>query len=162
MKLTLESTRLLFVATLVYHGHTYRLWRQANQTTSADNATVEMKAQGTPMLAPEANIDPAAQPVYPQYSDQQQYHSQYPAQTKLPQPDAAYPQQAAAAAGYTQQTPSPAPPYQQPGTQPYAAYPDPSQPQYHPQQQQAYSPQGTPAPGQPYYPPQQQPPQAQQ
>ncbi|KAL2130140.1 hypothetical protein VTI74DRAFT_6829 [Chaetomium olivicolor] len=143
---------LLFVATLVFHGHTYRLWHQEHKKPSVDNATVEMKAQGTPMLAPQAGTEPA-----PQYSDAQQYQSQmYPPQ----QPDAAYQQQAT----YPPQQQTAYPPQQQGAAYPpqqqqyppqgYAAYPDPNaQPQYG---QPAHSPHGTPAPGQPYYPPQQQ------
>ncbi|KAK4156580.1 hypothetical protein C8A00DRAFT_30546 [Chaetomidium leptoderma] len=134
---------LLFIATLVFHGHTYRLWHQEHKTPAADNATVEMKAQGTPMLGPQ----PGPQPVHPQYTDQQQYQSQMYPPHQQPQPQ--------------QQQPAVYPPQQQPGVQPqpHAAYPDPAQ--YHQQQQQqqqqqTYSPHGTPAPGQPYYPPQQQ------
>jgi hypothetical protein len=156
--LTTPLTRLLFVATLVFHGHTFRLWHQEHKKPSADNATVEMKAQGTPMLTPQPE---AHQPIHPQYSDQQQYQSQV-----YPQQPAAYPPQHQ----HQQQQELPG---AQPQPQPYAAYPDPAQYQqqqpysphgtpapeqaYYPpqQQQQAYSPHGTPAPGQAYYPPQQ-------
>ncbi|KAK4128061.1 hypothetical protein N657DRAFT_584649 [Parathielavia appendiculata] len=150
---------LLFVATLVFHGHTYRLWHQEHKKPSADNATVEMKAQGTPMLAPQ----PDAQPVHPQYSDQQQYQSQvYPPQA---QQHDAYPQQTAAYAQppqtdpYVQQAAAYPPQQQYEQQQPYSPHgtPAPGQPYYPPQeqqQQQPYSPHGTPAPGQPYYPPQ--------
>lgn len=158
----------MFLATLIFHGHTYRLWHQEHKTPSADNATVEMKAQGTPFMAPQNTT----QPAHPQYSDQQQYQSQvYPAQQQQPTP-AGYPHNPEA---YGQQ-PAAYPPQQQqpvqyqnpaaqaqPQPQGYAAFPDPAH--YQPQQpyspqgtpapgQQAYSPHGTPAPGQAYYPPQ--------
>jgi hypothetical protein len=156
--LTTPLTRLLFVATLVFHGHTFRLWHQEHKKPSADNATVEMKAQGTPMLAGQPE---AQQAIHPQYTDQQQYQSQvYPQQPPQPQ-QGAYPQQTAAAAVYPaqhqQQQELPGAQPQQQQQQPYAAYPDPAQYQQQPaQQQQPYSPHGTPAPGQAYYPPQQQ------
>ncbi|KAL2126000.1 hypothetical protein VTI74DRAFT_1978 [Chaetomium olivicolor] len=139
---------LLFVATLVFHGHTYRLWHQEHKKPSIDNATVEMKAQGTPMLAPQAATEPA-----PQYSDSQQYQSpMYPPQ----QPDTTYQQQTV----YPPQQQGAAYPHQQQQYPPqgYVAYPDPNaQPQYGQAQhsQPAYSLHGTPAPSQPYYPPQQ-------
>jgi hypothetical protein len=165
---------LFFIATLVFHGHTYRLWHQEHKKPSADNATVEEKAQGAPMLAPQAG----PQPAQPQYTDQQQYHSQMHPPQPQPQPQA-YPQPtpSPSPAPYAQQTAAyppqqqqqqPQQPYtelsshQQPPThhelgaqqqpQQYATFPDPA----HHHQQQAYSPHGTPAPGQPYYPPQQQ------
>jgi hypothetical protein len=150
----LPITRLLFIATLVFHGHTFRLWHQEHKKPSADNAIVEMKAQGTPMLVPQPEAHQAA---HPQYSDQQQYQSQ------------TYPPQAQQPGSYPQQTPTAYPPQQQQEVAPsvqaqlYAAYPDPAQYQQQQQlqQQQVYSQQGTPAPGQPYYPPQQQQPQQQ-
>ncbi|KAK4098031.1 hypothetical protein N658DRAFT_488802 [Parathielavia hyrcaniae] len=135
---------LLFLATLVFHGHTYRLWHQEHKKPSADNATVEMKAQGTPMLAPQPG---GPQPVHPQYSDQHQYQSQmyppheaqYAQQQQQQQQAAAYPPQ------QQQQSYSPH------GTSaPGQAYCPPQE------QQQPYSPHGTPAPGQAYYPPQEQ------
>ncbi|KAK4238130.1 hypothetical protein C8A03DRAFT_15368 [Achaetomium macrosporum] len=135
---------LLFVATLVFHGHTFRLWRQENKKPSVDNATVEMKLEGAPMLGTQA----AAEPGAPQYSPQQQYQSRvYPSAAEAD----AYPQQTAG--GYPQQQPVSD---QQTGDS-YASYPEPNQAQY-PYQQQPYSPHGTPAPGQPYYPPHQPPP----
>jgi len=153
---------LLFLATLIFHGHTFRLWHQEHKKPSADNATVEMKAQGTPMLAPQATGQTA---VHPQYTDQQQYQSQMYPPHEQPQHQAAAYQQAAppayppqqqqqAATAYPQQTAAAYPPqqqYQQPA--PYGVE-VPGSTQYPPQHQQAYSPQGTPAPGQPYYPPQ--------
>jgi hypothetical protein len=161
-------SRLLFLATLIFHGHTYRLWRQEHKKPSVDNATVEMKAQGTPFMAAQDTTN--AQPAHPQYTDQQQYQSQvYPQQPSpaaYPQHPDVYSQQPGAYPPQHQQQQQPAQ-YQDPNmqTQPqagYAAFPDPSQynqqqpysPQGTPAPQQAYSPQGTPAPGQPYYPPQ--------
>lgn len=148
---------LLFLATLIFHGHTVRLWHQEHKKPSADNATVEMKAQGTPMLAPQ-HAPPAA--THPQYTDQQQYQStMYPQQ-----PDTAYAQQTAAQPAYPpqhqqqqqQQQPPVAGAYppQQQQQQPYGVYADPAQYQQQ-HQQPAYSPHGTPMSGQPYYPPQQ-------
>ncbi|SPQ23379.1 f7a5f13b-fdbf-475e-8b78-75e2118f2d1f [Thermothielavioides terrestris] len=137
---------LLFIATLVFHGHTFRLWHQEHKKPSADNATAEMKAQGTPMLAPQA---PDQAVVHPQYADMQPYQSQvYPPQ-QLPQQAAAVYQQQPPPAGY------PEAPAAYPQQQPYAPYADPNQAQYPPQQPVVPSPLGTPAPGQPYYPPQQ-------
>ncbi|KAL2018084.1 hypothetical protein VTK56DRAFT_1270 [Thermocarpiscus australiensis] len=151
---------LLFLATLVFHGHTFRLWCQENKKpSSSDNATVEMKAQGTPMLAAEST---AADPVHAPYSDQQHYsQQQYPTQAQL----APYPQQTAGSPElHSSQQPTqyqhpelqggrqPVP-YQEPGAQPYAAYPDPNQAQYNQQTYSQVSPQSTPAPGQTYYPP---------
>jgi hypothetical protein len=134
--------RLLFVATLIFHGHTFRLWHQENKKPSADNATVEMKLQGTPMLAAQTT----GQPAHPQYTDQQQYQSQmYP-------PHELHQQQQQQAPAY--------PPQQQPQQQAYSspqATPVPGQPYYPPQQQQP--PQQQPPQQQP---PQQQPPQQQQ
>ncbi|EAQ85374.1 hypothetical protein CHGG_09388 [Chaetomium globosum CBS 148.51] len=143
---------LLFLATLIFHGHTFRLWHQEHKTPSTDNATVEMKAQGTPMLAPQhqpptTTTTTTTAAAHPQYTDQQQYQStMYPQQ-----PDTAYAQQTAYPPQQHQHQHTPAgayPPQQQ--QQPYGAYPDPAQ--Y--QQQQMYSPHGTPVQGQPYYPPQ--------
>ncbi|KAK3303666.1 uncharacterized protein B0T15DRAFT_281724 [Chaetomium strumarium] len=155
---------LLFIATLVFHGHTFRLWRQENKKPSVDNATAEMKLEGAPMLATQAVATQAvaAEPGAPQYSSQQQYQSQvypspaeadaYPQQAAVyPQPGV-YPQQTAA--GYPQQQPVQ---YQQTGESYASSYPDTNEAQY-PYQQQPYSPHGTPAPGQPYYPPHQPPP----
>jgi hypothetical protein len=147
---------LLFLATLIFHGHTFRLWHQEHKKPSPDNATVEMKAQGTPMLGPQ---QPTA--THPQYTDQQQYQStMYPPQ----QPDAAY-TQSPSPAPYPPQQQHPAaaayppqPQQQQQQHQPYGVYPDPAQypqQQQQQQQQQPYSPHGTPMSGQPYYPPQQ-------
>jgi len=145
---------LLFLATLIFHGHTYRLWHQEHKKPSADNATVEMKAQGTPMLTPQhtTTTTTTTTATHPQYTDQQQYQStMYPQQ-----PDTAYTQQTAyPPQQQQQQSPAGAYPPQQQQQQPYGVYPDPAQYQHHQQQQPAYSPHGTPVSGQPYYPPQQ-------
>ncbi|KAK4184104.1 hypothetical protein QBC35DRAFT_67682 [Podospora australis] len=140
---------LLFVGTLIFHGHTFRLWYQANKKPSADNANVELNAQGAPMLASQ----PA---VAPQYTGaQQQYQQQYyPQQQPQPQPQQPAYLQAAEVPGnyqqYQQQVPYVPTPVATPSPQVY-----PQQTGY--QQQPPYnpSPAGTPAQGQPYYPPQQ-------
>ncbi|KXX83079.1 hypothetical protein MMYC01_200482 [Madurella mycetomatis] len=140
---------LLFVATLVFHGHTFRLWHQANKKPSDDNATVEGKIQGAPMLGPQ----PTAAPAYTQYSDQQQYPPQHPLQPELhghQQQTASYPQQQPVQYQQPGVQPGAELPGHQGTQQPYATYPDPNQAYY---SQQPYSPQGTPAPGQAYYPP---------
>ncbi|KAK0744441.1 hypothetical protein B0T21DRAFT_88408 [Apiosordaria backusii] len=165
---------ILFIVTLVYHGHTFRLWHQANKKP----ADAELNAQGAPMLATQQQPAPAPGPVYndqQQYQPQTQFAQQYPPQQ---QPQQQYPphqqqqqqpqqqqQYAAQPAQQFQQqqqvpfqpspvgTPSPAPQFQtqyqtpQPtGTpQPYA-YPQ--------QQQQQQYPPAAEAPGHPYYPPQ--------
>ncbi|KAK3905159.1 hypothetical protein C8A05DRAFT_41865 [Staphylotrichum tortipilum] len=137
---------LLFLATLIFHGHTYRLWHQEHKssTSPSDPATVEMKAQGTPMLAAQELQAPAP---HPQYNDTAYQSQVYPQQQQAAYPPQdAYAQQAAAA--YAAQQPTPPP-----GAQ-YGGYADPSQGYA----QGGYvSPQGTPAPGQGYYPPGQQP-----
>lgn len=110
-------SRLLFLATLIFHGHTYRLWRQEHKTSSVDNATVEMKAQGTPMLAPQSQPVPGA----PQYTDQQQYQSHvYPQSQEQHDPSAYAPQ--GPYPGFNEHQ-------QQQQSQPYGVYPDPNQ--YH-------------------------------
>lgn len=129
-------TRLLFIATLVFNGHTFRLYYQANRTPEPnDDATVEMKAQETPMLDGQQPVAPS----YPQYTDQQQYQQQYQPQTAPP----------------PQPTPSPGPvPSQSPAPQ-YPVYNNNTygQPQYQ-QQTQGYPTAGyPPAQGEPYYPP---------
>lgn len=142
---------LLFVATLVYHGHIFRLWYQANKKPSADNANVELNAQGAPMLGTQQQAA-----VAPQYTGQQQYQQQYyppQAQPQAQPQQPAYPQAAEVPGNYQQ--------YQQ--QVPYVPTPVATPaPQVYPQQTgtpQPYgyqpSPAGTPAPGQPYYPPQQ-------
>ncbi|KAK3380884.1 hypothetical protein B0H63DRAFT_194006 [Podospora didyma] len=124
---------IFFIATLVFHGHTFRKFYQENKMPSADNAEAMMLS---------SQQGPAS--VHPQYADQQQY------QAPLVQ---AYPQQlhpagtAYESGGYDQQQQY----AHQQHTEQQAAYPDPNQAQY--QQQVAYSPHGTPAQGQPYYPP---------
>ncbi|KAK3315804.1 hypothetical protein B0H66DRAFT_271569 [Apodospora peruviana] len=142
---------LLFIATLVFNGHTFRMYYEANKTPkTTDNATVEMKAQQTPMLVPQQQQQPAEAPTYPQYADQQQqYQSQVPQQQ---------------AYGVPSPSPSPAPVYnytqqpqqqyhEAPGQQPQQ-YPATGYPvQNHAYQQQQISPASTPAHGQPYYPP---------
>ncbi|KAJ4288707.1 hypothetical protein N0V88_007241 [Collariella sp. IMI 366227] len=119
---------LLFIATLVFHGHTYRLWHQEHKKPSVDNAT---------------------------YSDAQQYQSQmYPPQ---PDTAAEYQKQQAAVATYPvppqQQQQAPYG-YPDPNAQQYAQHPAYISPHGTPAPE--YNPHGTPAPGQPYYPPQQQ------
>ncbi|KAK3940435.1 hypothetical protein QBC46DRAFT_385378 [Diplogelasinospora grovesii] len=167
---------LLFIAVLVYNGHTFRM-HHANRTAAAavNPANVEMKAQETPMLS--SSAQPAVVgPVYPQYTDQQAYQQQQYGQQQTGYP----PQQQQSPAPVS--TPSPAPyqntaGYVDPNTaqyqqqqqyqqQPYVqqqhqelqgaqayGYQDPNA-QYQQQQQQHYSPHGTPAQGQqPYHPP---------
>ncbi|KAK4179118.1 hypothetical protein QBC36DRAFT_323237 [Triangularia setosa] len=160
---------ILFIVTLVYHGHTFRLWHQANKKP----ADAELNAQGAPMLATQQQAIPAPGPVYndqQQYQQQTQYAQQYPSQQQQQQQPPQQPQQQQQYAAqppqpYQQQqvpfqpspvgTPSPVPTtyqtqYQTPqptGTpQPYA-YPQ--------QQQQQQYPQAAEVPGHPYYPPQQ-------
>ncbi|KAK3693218.1 hypothetical protein B0T22DRAFT_35414 [Podospora appendiculata] len=166
---------LMFVATLAYNGHTFRMYYQATKGPKAD---VEAKAQATPMLNQQ---QPAVVPdvVYPQYTGEQQQYppQQYPPQQPqpyAPQPYAPqeqaqqyppqYPVQDKVEGQYPPQQPSPyqTTPYQTPPPQQppqYPAYQDPSQVQYQdPSQvpyQQAYNPHGTPAQQQPYHPPQQ-------
>ncbi|KAK4147351.1 uncharacterized protein C8A04DRAFT_24592 [Dichotomopilus funicola] len=110
---------LLFLATLIFHGHTYRLWRQEHKSSPADNATVEMKAQGTPMLVPQSQPAPGA----PQYTDQQQYQSHVYPPSQYPHDPSAYAQQGSYSGLNEQQQ------QQQPQGQPYGVYPDPNQ--YH-------------------------------
>lgn len=170
---------LLFLTTLIYHAHTFRLYHQSKKSLAPDNATVEMNAQQTPMLAPHAS--PVPVPAYTEYPSQTQPQGYPPAQQQQqtyssptqqayasPVQNQGYPQQAFPQQGYPQPTPSPAPvstpspvpygvaqnhpdqgPYQLAGSQPYG---DQYQ-QQHQQQPYIPSPQGTPAPGQPYYPP---------
>jgi len=171
---------ILFIVTLVYHGHIYRLWYQANKKPSADNATAELNAQGAPMLSiqqqPGAPVGGAAT-----YNEQQQYQpqtqfaqaqqyplqqQQQPQQSYVAQPPQPYPNahevQGNQPPQQHQQAPfQPSPvgtpsPHQQYQTQYQVPQPTGTpQPYPYPQQQQhAYNPHATPAPGQPYYPPQ--------
>lgn len=159
---------LNFLATLIFHGHTYRLWHQEHKKPSADNATVEMKAQGTPMLAQQQQQQQYQSQMYPPHEQPAQVYQQAaPAYSPQHQPDTAYAQQTATYPPQQPQQQQQQQQYQQPAAQsaPYAEFPDSSQ--YHSQHQQPYSPHGTPAPsqpaysphstpapGQPYYPPQ--------
>ncbi|KAK3987976.1 hypothetical protein QBC44DRAFT_351443 [Cladorrhinum sp. PSN332] len=138
---------ILFIVTLVFHGHTFRLWHAANKTPSASNANIEANAQSAPMMGaqPQPYVQQTAAPA-------QQYQNPAPAPAYTPQP---FPQQAQATfAPSPVGTPAPQQPFQAPQQQQYG-YPNPAQQQYGQPQQQTYSPQATPAPGQPYYPPQQ-------
>ncbi|KAK4198741.1 hypothetical protein QBC40DRAFT_283177 [Triangularia verruculosa] len=161
---------ILFIVTLVYHGHTFRLWHQANKKP----ADAELNAQGAPMLATQQQTAPAPGPVYnnqQQYQPQTQYAQQYPPQQQQQQPQQFAPQQAQQFQQQQQApfqpspvgTPSPVPTYQaqyqapQPTGSPQPYYPQqqqPQQPQQQQPQQQPY-PQAAEAPGHPYYPPQQ-------
>ncbi|KAK4162910.1 hypothetical protein QBC43DRAFT_71422 [Cladorrhinum sp. PSN259] len=141
---------ILFIATLVFHGHTFRLWHAANKTPSATNANLEANAQSAPMMnaQPQPYVQQTAAPA-------QQYQAPAVAPAYTPQP---YPQQAELQNTYAPSpvgTPAPQQPFQSPQQQQQYGYPNPAQQQFGQQQQQTYSPQGTPAPGQPYYPPQQ-------
>nr|CDP28728.1 Putative protein of unknown function [Podospora anserina S mat+] len=175
---------LLFIATLVYHGHTFRLWHQANKKP----ADAELNAQGAPMLATQQQAAPAPGPVYnsqQQYQPQTQFPQQYPPQQQQQQQQQQQPQQQPQQ--QQQYTAQPSQQYQQPqapfqpspvgtpspyqqqyqtpqptGTpQPYA-YPQQQQQQQqpHPYPQAAEAPghsfpQAAEAPGHSYYPPQQ-------
>ena len=82
--------RLLFIATLVFHGHTFRLYHQGKTPTPADNANVEMTGQQqTPVLAQQQQQQQQAPgPAYPAYPA-------YPSQPQQqPQQYQGYPQQA--------------------------------------------------------------------
>jgi hypothetical protein len=118
---------LLFIATLVFHGHTFRLYNESKKSSTRDNATVEMHAQKTPMLGAQQQQPPshAAYTEYQSQTQHQQAYSQtgYPPQTNqgahaaptvsdYNSPVQAYqgsysPQQQFS--GYPQSTPSPAP-----------------------------------------------------
>jgi len=130
---------IFFIVTLVFHGHTFRLWHAANKTPSANNANLEMNAQSAPMMGaqPQPYVQQTGVPV--QQQQPQQFQNAAPAYT--PQP-------------YPQQTELPSPAGTPVPQQQYGYQNQPQQPYGQPQQQ-LYSPQGTPAPGQPYYPPQQ-------
>ncbi|KAK3349790.1 hypothetical protein B0T25DRAFT_249378 [Lasiosphaeria hispida] len=167
----------LFIATLVFHGHTFRLHQAAKKSLTPDNAVVEMNAQQTPILAAQQAPVPA-HAAYTEYQQQTQPQA-YPSQPQeysnpsYPQQPQAYPVQTQpqgySQSAYPQQVPSPAPvstpspmhhelpqsgynqqpsgPYQLSAAGPYGGA--------YPPQQQPYvpSPQGTPVQGQPYYPP---------
>ncbi|KAM7199987.1 hypothetical protein V8F33_004161 [Rhypophila sp. PSN 637] len=151
---------LLFIATLVFEGHSFRLYYKANRTQNpTDNATVEMKAQEAPMLDAQQHQHQPVAPSYPQYTDQQQYQPQ----TQVPPPPQPTPspgpvpsqspeqQYSGYTGGYgqTQQQPQ-QPYYEAPGGQAY-----PQQPQEYPAADypQTYNQNTPPAQGQPYYPP---------
>ncbi|KAK4444496.1 hypothetical protein QBC34DRAFT_474725, partial [Podospora aff. communis PSN243] len=144
---------LLFVATLVFHGHTFRMYHQAKKPVPSDNATTEMTAQQAPAQAP-PQVQPPAQPVYAGYPSQTQPQA-YPAPQVYPAPSAyssptqpqGYTQSYPPSQTYPPTIPSPAP---LAGSEPYNGYPNPNQA---PHQPPYHSPHGTPAPGQPYYPP---------
>ncbi|KAK0673107.1 hypothetical protein QBC41DRAFT_312183 [Cercophora samala] len=150
---------ILFIVTLVYHGHTFRLWHQANKKP----ADAELNAQGTPMLATQQQAAPAPGPVYnaqQQYQPQTQFAQQYPPQQQQqqqqPQPQQ-WQQQQVPSQPSPVGTPSPVPTYQ-----PQYQVPQPTgtpQPYAYPQQQQQPQqqpyPQAAEVPGHPYYPPQQ-------
>ena len=87
-------TRLLFIATLVFHGHTFRMYHEGKKSAATSNGSAEAQAQQTPMLAPQQG----SAPVYPAYAE-------YPSQTQ-PQPQG-YPQGYPQA--YPQATSSPPP-----------------------------------------------------
>ncbi|KAK4225146.1 hypothetical protein QBC38DRAFT_531389 [Podospora fimiseda] len=127
---------ILFIVTLVFHGHTFRLWHAANKTPSNVEAGAQPQPYAQQPAAPVQQFQaPAAAPAY---SAPQSYPQQ--AQTAfVPSPVG---------------TPAPQQPFQAPQQQQYGYPNQPPQQQYG-QPQQAYSPQPTPAPGQPYYPPQQ-------
>ncbi|KAK3390118.1 hypothetical protein B0H63DRAFT_499825 [Podospora didyma] len=115
---------ILFIAIIVFEARAFHKFNRSNRTTSADNGTVELKAQEVPMLS----VFPGgAAPVQPQYTDQQAYQPQT-------QQYQAYPQQT-----------TDMPPYQPPTQPQYAGYPQqaPNQQAYPPpmQQQPAYHPQ---------------------
>jgi hypothetical protein len=142
--LTLPQIRLLFIATLVYNGHAFRMHHQEKKARGGDVGHVEMKGQQEPAM--NASQQQSGQ-QYAQYADQNQYTSQvYPQQQPVQaqqQPyDPTYYEQTnpAAYSVAAQQTPA------------YGgAYPQQTSDQY---QQQAYDPHGTPAQHQqPYQPP---------
>ncbi|KAK4214164.1 hypothetical protein QBC37DRAFT_472855 [Rhypophila decipiens] len=151
---------LLFVATLVFEGHSFRLYHKANRTQNpTDNATVEMKAQEAPMLdAQQQHQHQPVAPSYPQYTDQQQYQPQTqvappPQPTPSPGPvpsQSPGEQYSGYTGGYSQPQQQPQQPYYEaPGGQPYQ-----QQPQEYPAAgyPQTYNPNTPPAQGQPYYP----------
>lgn len=80
------NNRLLFIATLVYNGHAFRMYHQEKKAR-ADNGTVEMNPQySQAQSAPQPNTQ-----QFPQYTDQQQYAAQtYPQQQAQPQYQPAY------------------------------------------------------------------------
>ncbi|KAM7208305.1 hypothetical protein V8F20_001283 [Naviculisporaceae sp. PSN 640] len=153
---------LLFIATLVFNGHTFRLYYQANRTPKqTDNATVEMKAQETPML--DAQQHQPVAPSYPQYTDQQQYAQQYQPQNQTqmapaPQPTPSpgpVPSQSPAPQygynpGYGQPQQQQQPYYEAPGNHPHSGQSQEYPPAGYPQ---TYAPSSPPVQGQPYYPP---------
>ena len=80
-----SSSRLFFIATLVFHGHTFRLYHQGKKPSPANNANVEMTAQQqTPMVAQQQAPGPAAYPAYTEYPSQTQPQQQ-PYQGQPPQ-----------------------------------------------------------------------------
>ncbi|KAK0707985.1 hypothetical protein B0H67DRAFT_325443 [Lasiosphaeris hirsuta] len=168
----------LFIATLVFHGHTFRLHHAAKKSLTPDNAIVEMKAQQTPMLAgQQAPVPTHAYTEYPQQTQPQAYPPQTQPQEYAnpgyPQQPQAYPVQTQSQGysqpAYPQQIPSPAPVstpspvhyelpqsgHNQPPSGPYQLSAEGTYRGAYPPQQQPYvpSPQGTPVQGQPYYPP---------
>jgi hypothetical protein len=122
--------RLLFIATLVFVGHTVRMHYNSLEKGS-DPATVEMNAQHQPMLNAQQPAAPAAQMQQapgPVYSDQYQYNGQYAATQQPIQPQ--YTGQE-----YQQQSQG----QQQPAYEGYS-YPQEPQQQTYPQQGQQYHP----------------------
>lgn len=148
---------LLFIATLVYNGHTFRMhWQE--KKAHGHNGTVEMKGQGHQ----QPTLIQQSAPAYPTYTDQQQYAShvyqQQPVQAQQQPYDTTYYGQQQQ---YTQQVQDPYAPAVQQQQQPqayavggYAQQTPSDQYNYQQQQQQTYSPHGTPAQQQqPYHPP---------
>lgn len=63
--------RLLFIATLVYNGHAFRVYHQEKKERG-DNGDVELKSQNNQ----QQNVPRSDSQQFPQYINQQQYTSQ--------------------------------------------------------------------------------------
>lgn len=138
--------RLLFIATLVYNGHAFRMYHQEKKAAGGgDIGHMEMRGHQDPtMTGPQ---QPSQQ--YAQYSDQNQYSSQVyqqqPVQTQQQPYDPSYYEQKPQPVVYAAAT--------QPPQAYTGAYPQHTSDQY--QQQTTYSAHSTPAQQQqPYHPPQ--------
>ncbi len=121
----MNANSFFFLATLIYHGHTFRIDRQAKKANANSPAAVEAQAQQIPMLAQQGAPAPVAA------------YTEYPSQTQPPAFPQGQPQQGGYPDDKTTATPVSAAPVSA-----YSEYPAQSQ---YPQQYQQY-PQQTPSP----------------